>query len=77
MGACARKKKATGTWPACLEWYTRVDGVVTIKDAGTYGDLPDAAVVKRLVRELHRAPVTFGSSRQDERRAEGVDAHFC
>ena len=35
-----------------LEWYTRVDGVVTIKDAGTYGEEPDPAVVKRLVREL-------------------------
>ena len=35
-----------------LEWYTRVDGTVTIKDAGTHGEQPDPAVVKRLVREL-------------------------
>ena len=43
-----------GEWhlEGMLEWYTRVDGVVTIKDAGTCGDTPDSAVVKRLVREL-------------------------
>ncbi len=35
-----------------LEWYTRVDGTVTVKDAGTYGNEPDPAVVKRLMREL-------------------------
>lgn len=35
-----------------LEWYTRVDGTVTIKDAGTIGNEPNPGIVKRMVREL-------------------------
>lgn len=35
-----------------LEWHTRLDGTVTIRDAGTAGEVPDASVVKALIREL-------------------------
>ncbi len=53
-----------------LEWYTRVDGVVTIKDAGTYGEQPDAAVVKRLVRELIslQSPTELRAKTKDEQK---------
>jgi hypothetical protein len=53
-----------------LEWYTRVDGTVTIKDAGTYGEQPDAAVVKRLVRELIalQAPTELRAKTKDEQK---------
>ena len=53
-----------------LEWYTRVDGVVTIKDAGTSGDQPDAAVVKRLVRELIalQSPTELRAKTKDEQK---------
>jgi hypothetical protein len=53
-----------------LEWYTRVDGTVTIKDAGTYGEQPDAAVVKRLVRELIavQSPTELRAKTKDEQK---------
>lgn len=53
-----------------LEWYTRVDGVATVKDAGTYGELPDAAVVKRLVRELIslQSPSEVRAKTKDEQK---------
>lgn len=35
-----------------VEWHTRVDGTVTIRDAGTVGDVPHVGTLKRLVREL-------------------------
>lgn len=35
-----------------LEWYTRVDGTASIKDAGTIGDEPNPGMVKRMVREV-------------------------
>ncbi|MCL4459208.1 MAG: hypothetical protein M1136_10285 [Chloroflexi bacterium] len=35
-----------------LEWRTRVDGTVAIKDAGSVGDEPHPVIIKRLVREL-------------------------
>jgi hypothetical protein len=35
-----------------LEWYTRVDGSASIKDAGTVGDEPNPGMIKRMVREL-------------------------
>ena len=51
-----------------LEWYTRVDGSVTIRDAGTRGGQPEPAVVKRLVRELIRlqAPAEVRAKTKDE-----------
>ncbi|MCL4508798.1 MAG: hypothetical protein M1296_04635 [Chloroflexi bacterium] len=54
-----------------LEWYTRVDGVVTIKDAGTKGEEPDPAVVKRLVRELIQiqSPVEVRAKTKDDQTA--------
>ncbi|TAK20099.1 MAG: hypothetical protein EPO26_18535 [Chloroflexota bacterium] len=39
---------------AFIEWHSRVDGVVTIRDTGSAGDEPNASHVKRLVRELLR-----------------------
>ncbi len=35
-----------------LEWHMRLDSTVTIRDAGTVGEVPDPAVIKGLVREL-------------------------
>lgn len=37
-----------------IEWHTRVDGTVTVRDAGTTGDAPQLAILKRLLRELLR-----------------------
>jgi len=37
-----------------IEWHTRVDGAVTIRDAGTVGDTPHVGTLKRLVREMLR-----------------------
>jgi hypothetical protein len=37
-----------------VEWHSRVDGPVTIRDAGTIGDEPNVGHLKRLVRELLR-----------------------
>lgn len=35
-----------------IEWHTRLDNVVTIRDAGTVGETPQPGILKRLVREL-------------------------
>ena len=35
-----------------LEWHTKVDGVITIRDAGTTGDEPQIGTLRRLIREL-------------------------
>ena len=53
-----------------LEWYTRVDGTVTIKDAGTYGPEPDSAVIKRLIRELIQvqSPTEIHVKTKDEQK---------
>ena len=37
-----------------IEWHTKVDGTVTIRDAGTSGEQPNVSLLKRLVRELLR-----------------------
>ncbi len=37
-----------------IEWHTRVDGPVTIRDMGSVGDTPNAGILKWLVRELIR-----------------------
>ncbi len=39
---------------AFIEWHSRLDGAVTIRDAGTVGDVPHLGTLKRLVRELLR-----------------------
>jgi hypothetical protein len=35
-----------------LEWHTKVDGAITIRDAGTTGDEPHLGTLRRLIREL-------------------------
>src|SRR5439155_21656646 len=35
-----------------LEWHTKVDGAITIRDAGTNGDEPHVGTLRRLIREL-------------------------
>lgn len=35
-----------------LEWHTKVDGSITIRDAGTIGDEPHLGTLRRLIREL-------------------------
>ena len=35
-----------------LEWHTKVDGAITIRDAGTTGSEPSLGTLRRLVREL-------------------------
>jgi hypothetical protein len=37
-----------------IEWRTRSDGSVAIRDFGTAGDQPDPVIIKRLVREMLR-----------------------
>ena len=37
-----------------IEWHTRVDGPVTIRDMGSVGDAPSSGILKRLLRELIR-----------------------
>lgn len=39
---------------AFIQWHTRVDGAVTIRDAASTGDEPNPGHVKRLIRELLR-----------------------
>ncbi len=39
---------------AFVDWYTRVDGTITIRDIGSVGEEPHPGMVKRLVRELLR-----------------------
>lgn len=48
------RRERTGKLSAYIEWYTKVDGTVTIKDLGTIGDEPNVGMAKRLVRELLR-----------------------
>lgn len=35
-----------------LEWHTKVDGIITIRDAGTTGEEPHLGTLRRLIREL-------------------------
>jgi hypothetical protein len=37
-----------------IEWHTRVDGPVTIRDMGSVGDTPNQGILKWLLRELVR-----------------------
>jgi len=49
-----RERDGSETVDAFVEWHSRVDGPVTIRDAGSAGDQPNAGHVKRLLRELLR-----------------------
>jgi hypothetical protein len=49
-----RERDGSESVDAFIEWHSRVDGPVTIRDAGSTGDEPNAGHVKRLVRELLR-----------------------
>ena len=44
------------TWQvsAFVEWHTRIDGSMTIRDAGSAGEAPQTGIIKRLIRELLR-----------------------
>ncbi len=35
-----------------LEWHMKVDGAITIRDAGTIGEEPHLGILRRLLREL-------------------------
>src|SRR5690348_9219135 len=35
-----------------LEWHSKVDGTITIRDAGTVGTEPHLGTLRRLIREL-------------------------
>lgn len=52
-----------------LEWHTRIDGTVTIRDAGTTGDEVRPGIIKRLVREmlrLYNPPLVRVKTRRDQ-----------
>lgn len=49
-----RHDHGTDLADAFLEWHSRVDGAVTIRDAGSGGDEPNPGHIKRLLRELLR-----------------------
>ena len=55
---------------AFLEWHARVDGLITIRDAGSAGDEPNAGHIKRLLRELLRmaAPPTVTVKVEEDQR---------
>ncbi len=55
-------KTRTDKIDAFIEWHTKIDGVVTIRDAGAIGDEPNPNVIRWLVRELLRMvrPPTAG-----------------
>jgi hypothetical protein len=42
------------TWQPCalVDWHMRVDDVLTIRDIGTTGDIPNSGMVKHLLTEL-------------------------
>ncbi len=40
---------------AFVDWHIRVDDVLTIRDAGTEGDVPHSGMLKQLVMELIRS----------------------
>ncbi|MBI2953163.1 MAG: hypothetical protein HYY30_02535 [Chloroflexi bacterium] len=47
-------KEKTSKISAFIEWYTKVDGTITIRDIGTVGEEPNEGMAKRLIRELLR-----------------------
>src|SRR5215210_7511631 len=57
-----RERDGSEIVDAFVEWHSRVDGAVTIRDAGWAGEEPNPGHVKRLVRELLRMtdPPTAG-----------------
>jgi hypothetical protein len=49
-----RHDAKTRQWHPCafVEWHIRVDDVLTIRDAGTEGEIPNRGMVKQLLLEL-------------------------
>ena len=45
-------REQTDTVEGFLEWHTKVDGAITIRDAGTTGDEPHQGTLRQLIREL-------------------------
>ena len=45
-------KERTDEVAGFLEWHTKVDGGITIRDAGTTGEEPSLGTLRRLIREL-------------------------
>lgn len=64
-----KDRRGSGLIDGFLEWHTRIDATVTIRDAGTTGDELRANIVKRLVREmlrLYQPPLVRVKTRQDQ-----------
>ncbi len=62
-------RERSGRVVGFVEWHTRVDGPVTIRDLGVVGDPPNPATLKRLVRELLRIlnpPLATAKIRADQ-----------
>lgn len=58
-----------------VEWHSRVDGGITIRDAGWAGNEPNPAYVRRLIRELlsmARPPVASVKIEADNQAWEGI-----
>src|SRR5215216_1769111 len=58
-----------------VEWHSRVDGGITIRDAGWAGDEPNPGNVKRLLRELllmARPPVASVKVEADNQPWDGL-----
>lgn len=47
---------------AFVEWHTRIDGGMTIRDAGSVGDVPQTGISKRLIREMLRMQSPAGAT---------------
>jgi hypothetical protein len=45
-------REQTDTVEGFLEWHTKVDGAITIRDAGSTGDEPHQGTLRQLIREL-------------------------
>ncbi|MBI2942050.1 MAG: hypothetical protein HYY04_16590 [Chloroflexi bacterium] len=63
-------KERTDQIEGFLEWHSRVDDAVTIRDAGTTGEEPNPGILKRLIRELLRMfhpPSASVKVREDQR----------
>lgn len=47
---------------AFVEWHTRIDGSMTIRDAGSAGEAPQTGIIKRLIREMLRLQAPTGAT---------------
>jgi len=62
-------KERTRKLEGFLEWHTRLDGTVTIRDAGCTGEEVRPGIIKRLVRELlhlYSPPLVRAKTRADQ-----------